>query len=106
MSRDIRVGVKNPDSMLDAPYVDVISIAKTNENFRLLYDSKGRFTLHHISAEEAKVSDGSEFFSTDLFANWIYSLGFNGRLIRVFYFVMSLVNVAFVLLFLSAVQIV
>ncbi len=34
---------------------DVISIAKTNENFRLLYDSKGRFTLHHIDSEEAKV---------------------------------------------------
>jgi hypothetical protein len=34
---------------------DVISIAKTNENFRLLYDSKGRFTLHHINADEAKV---------------------------------------------------
>jgi hypothetical protein len=37
------------------PYADVISIAKTNENFRLLYDSKGRFTLHHIDSEEAKV---------------------------------------------------
>jgi hypothetical protein len=34
---------------------DVISIAKTNENFRLLYDSKGRFTLHHINSDEAKV---------------------------------------------------
>ncbi len=34
---------------------DVISIAKTNENFPLLYDSKGRFTLHHINADEAKV---------------------------------------------------
>jgi hypothetical protein len=34
---------------------DVISIAKTNENFRLLYDSKGRFTLHHIDLDEAKV---------------------------------------------------
>ena len=29
---------------------------KTGENFRLLYDSKGRYKLHHISAEEAKVS--------------------------------------------------
>jgi ribosomal protein S4E len=37
------------------PYADVISIAKTNENFRLLYDSKGRFTLHLIDSEEAKV---------------------------------------------------
>ena len=35
--------------------LDVVSIAKTGENFRLLYDSKGRFTLHSISLEEAKV---------------------------------------------------
>ena len=34
---------------------DVVSIAKTGENFRLLYDNKGRFTLHSISLEEAKV---------------------------------------------------
>jgi hypothetical protein len=34
---------------------DVISIAKTNENFWLLYDSKGWFTVHHINLEEAKV---------------------------------------------------
>ncbi len=34
---------------------DVISIAKTNENFWLLYDSKGWFTLHHIDLEGAKV---------------------------------------------------
>ena len=35
---------------------DVLSIAKTNENFRLLYDAKGRFRLHSIKDEEAKVS--------------------------------------------------
>jgi hypothetical protein len=34
---------------------DVISVARTNENFWLLYDSKGWFTLHHINLEEAKV---------------------------------------------------
>ena len=34
---------------------DVISIDKTNENFRLLYDVKGRFTVHRIQKEEAKV---------------------------------------------------
>lgn len=36
--------------------VDVISIEKTGENFRLLYDVKGRFTVHRITNEEAKVS--------------------------------------------------
>ena len=35
---------------------DVISINKTGEHFRLLYDVKGRFTVHRISPEEAKVT--------------------------------------------------
>lgn len=34
---------------------DVISIEKTGENFRLIYDVKGRFTVHRITNEEAKV---------------------------------------------------
>ncbi|OMH79150.1 40S ribosomal protein S4 [Zancudomyces culisetae] len=33
---------------------DVISMEKTGENFRLIYDIKGRFTIHRISDEEAK----------------------------------------------------
>lgn len=33
---------------------DVITIEKTGEFFRLLYDVKGRFTIHRITAEEAK----------------------------------------------------
>jgi small subunit ribosomal protein S4e len=32
---------------------DVISIEKSGEHFRLLYDVKGRFAIHRISAEEA-----------------------------------------------------
>jgi small subunit ribosomal protein S4e len=36
-------------------YLDVISIEKTGENFRLIYDVKGRFCVHRITAEEAKV---------------------------------------------------
>lgn len=35
---------------------DVISIEKTGENFRLIYDTKGRFAVHRITPEEAKVS--------------------------------------------------
>ncbi|KAF6146957.1 hypothetical protein GIB67_036676 [Kingdonia uniflora] len=38
-----------------APLSDVVSIPKTNENFRLLYDTKGRFRLHSVKDEEAKV---------------------------------------------------
>jgi small subunit ribosomal protein S4e len=33
---------------------DVVSIEKTNEFFRLLYDTRGRFAIHRIGAEEAK----------------------------------------------------
>lgn len=35
--------------------LDVITIEKTGEYFRLMYDVKGRFTVHRITAEEAKV---------------------------------------------------
>ena len=38
---------------------DVISIDKTGENFRLIYDTKGRFAVHRITPEEAKVSVAS-----------------------------------------------
>jgi len=37
-----------------AGYMDVVSIDKTNEHFRLLYDVRGRFAIHRIQAEEAK----------------------------------------------------
>eukprot|EP00188_Purpureofilum_apyrenoidigerum_P005469 Plantae.Rhodophyta-Purpureofilum_apyrenoidigerum.ctg714.p1 GENE.Plantae.Rhodophyta-Purpureofilum_apyrenoidigerum.ctg714~~Plantae.Rhodophyta-Purpureofilum_apyrenoidigerum.ctg714.p1 ORF type:complete len:263 (-),score=60.72 Plantae.Rhodophyta-Purpureofilum_apyrenoidigerum.ctg714:51-839(-) len=35
-------------------FMDVIHIERTEEIFRLLYDVKGRFKLHRITAEEAK----------------------------------------------------
>ncbi|CAK7227521.1 40S ribosomal protein S4 [Sporothrix curviconia] len=34
-------------------FMDVIGIEKTGENFRLIYDTKGRFTVHRIQEEEA-----------------------------------------------------
>jgi len=34
--------------------MDVISIEKTNENFRVLYDVKGRFVLKSLNNDEAK----------------------------------------------------
>jgi len=34
--------------------MDVVQIAKVGENFRILYDHKGRFIAHRITAEEAK----------------------------------------------------
>ena len=42
-------------SELNICTADVITIEKTNENFRLIYDVKGRFAIHRITAEEAKV---------------------------------------------------
>ncbi|QQP49965.1 40S ribosomal protein S4 [Caligus rogercresseyi] len=42
------------DSRFPAGFMDVIQIERTNENFRLIYDVKGRFTVHRITAQEAK----------------------------------------------------
>merc|ERR1712137_1081678 len=33
--------------------MDVVQIEKTKENFRLLYNTKGRFVLHKVVKEEA-----------------------------------------------------
>jgi len=33
--------------------MDVVSIEKTNEHFRIIYDTKGRFQPHRIDAKEA-----------------------------------------------------
>uniref|UniRef100_A0A7E4UMK8 Small ribosomal subunit protein eS4 n=1 Tax=Panagrellus redivivus TaxID=6233 RepID=A0A7E4UMK8_PANRE len=37
-----------------AGFMDVITIEKTNETFRLLYDVKGRFTIHRITKQEGQ----------------------------------------------------
>nr|ABR23501.1 ribosomal protein S4 [Ornithodoros parkeri] len=42
------------DTNYPAGFMDVITIEKTGEFFRLLYDVKGRFVLHRITPEEAK----------------------------------------------------
>lgn len=44
----IRVDMKYP-----AGFMDVVTIEKTKEHFRLLYDTKGRFRVHKISPQEA-----------------------------------------------------
>jgi len=55
MQRLIKVdGKVRTDSTFPAGFMDVISIEKTNENFRLLYDTKGRFAIQRISPTEAK----------------------------------------------------
>lgn len=55
MQRLIKVdGKVRTDSCFPSGFMDVISIDKTNEHFRVLYDTKGRFILHRITPAEAK----------------------------------------------------
>jgi len=47
-------GKVRTDPTFPAGFMDVINIERTNENFRLIYDTKGRFAVHRITPEEAK----------------------------------------------------
>ncbi|KAL1467368.1 hypothetical protein MRX96_026688 [Rhipicephalus microplus] len=47
-------GKVRTDTNYPAGFMDVVTIEKTGEFFRLLYDVKGRFILHRITPEEAK----------------------------------------------------
>ena len=59
MQRLIKVdGKVRTDPTYPAGFMDVIGIEKTGENFRLVYDTKGRFTVHRITAEEAEYKLG------------------------------------------------
>lgn len=54
MRRSVQVdGAVRTDINYPAGFQDVISLPKTSEQFRLLYDAKGRFVLHRITPEEA-----------------------------------------------------
>lgn len=75
---------------------DVVTLEKTDEHYRLLYDVKGRFTLHRITKEEAqyklckvtqlstakKSSIGRNPFSTGQAAAIPYMITHDGRTIR------------------------
>jgi len=55
MQRLIKVdGKARTDKTYPTGFMDVVSIEKSSENFRLLYDVRGRFAIHRIGAEEAK----------------------------------------------------
>jgi len=45
-------GKVRTDSKYPAGFMDVITIEKTGDKFRLLYDTKGRFVLHQIGNDE------------------------------------------------------
>merc|ERR1711918_188346 len=47
-------GKTRTDTRYPTGFMDVIQIDKTGENFRLIYDVKGRFTIHRITNQEAK----------------------------------------------------
>lgn len=55
MRRLVKVDGKiRTDLNYPAGFMDVVSLDKTNETFRLLYDTKGRFALVPLEKEEAK----------------------------------------------------
>jgi len=55
MQRLIKIdGVVRTDATYPTGFMDVVTIEKTGENYRLLYDTKGRFVLNAITPEEAK----------------------------------------------------
>jgi len=55
MQRLVKVdGKVRTDKNFPAGFMDVITIEKTNENFRLIYDVKGRFAVHRITPEEGR----------------------------------------------------
>lgn len=54
MQRLVEVDNKvRTDKTYPVGFMDVITIPKTDEHFRLVYDAKGRFVVHRITAEEA-----------------------------------------------------
>jgi small subunit ribosomal protein S4e len=54
MQRLVKVdGKVRTDRTYPVGFQDVVQIPKTDEHFRLVYDSKGRFVVHRITAEEA-----------------------------------------------------
>lgn len=55
MQRCVKVdGKVRTDLTFPAGFMDVISIEKTGELFRLIFDVKGRYAVHRISEQEAK----------------------------------------------------
>merc|ERR1711964_937009 len=46
------MGVRT-DITFPTGFMDVVTLEKTNQHFRILYDTKGRFVLHQIHKDEA-----------------------------------------------------
>jgi len=99
MRRLIEVDHKvRTDINYPAGFMDIISIKKTNENFRLLYDTKGRFMLNSLKKTpkeinyklcrvkkigiKKKASIGSNPFKVGMAATIPYCITTDGRTIR------------------------
>ncbi|KAE8884689.1 40S ribosomal protein [Phytophthora fragariae] len=55
MQKSVKVdGKVRVDPDFPAGFMDVVELPKTGDQFRLMYDTKGRFVLHRISDEEKK----------------------------------------------------
>jgi len=55
MQRFVKVdGKVRTDHTYPAGFMDVVTIPKTNDHFRLLFDTKGRFVVHPVSKQESK----------------------------------------------------
>ena len=46
-------GKTRTDPKFPTGFMDVVQIEKTGENFRIIYDVKGRFTVHRSALEQA-----------------------------------------------------
>merc|ERR1719221_1292753 len=54
MQRLVKVdGKVRTDVTYPAGFMDVVSLEKTNQHFRLLFDTKGRYALHAIHEDES-----------------------------------------------------
>jgi len=97
MRRLVKIdGKVRSDFNYPAGFQDVVSIDKTNQQFRLLYDTKGRFVLHRIQDKEAsykllrvtrtgtakKATIGRNPFATGQAAAIPYIVTHDGRTIR------------------------
>lgn len=55
MQKHVKVDGKiRTDPTFPAGFMDVVEIPASNDQFRLIYDTKGRFVLHRINDEEKK----------------------------------------------------
>ncbi|XP_063718141.1 small ribosomal subunit protein eS4-like [Symsagittifera roscoffensis] len=83
MQRLIKVDGKiRTDKKFPAGFMDVISIEKTGEFFRMVYDTKGRFKVHPISKDEAAYKLCKVRFLTTALKAVPYIVTHDGRTIR------------------------